>query len=578
MKFRTTLFLALALAALSLAYYLLELKGAQEKEKSKLVPFEEKEVAELHIRQGEKTVTLTRGEKGWRMSQPVEDRGDEKEIAALLGNLTRAKIERTLEATGEDLADFGLKEPRVILTVHLKEKEKPFTLEVGNTNPSGFSAYTRRSGEEKVLLAPATLKTFLEKEPFAFRSKVLLFFEQAEVKALSLKIGPLRLRLERQEKKEWGITEPIQAKADPFKVPDLLRSLTQDQVKAFLDKPPATLKNLGLDPPQGEIRLTLESGVEAALLLGRAEKKEGGMYARRKGEERVMVLREEFFKELPKSVADLREKTLLALDREKVEQMELKSPKGRTLMAKVEGSWRIKEPEEGLADQRMIEDLLWEISGARVKEFVTDEAKSLKPYGLHDPPVTVRLLDKEGKPLTSLALNRVEKREGAYGRVGESKAVYLLEARLYEQLDKGPFDFRFRQLLSFETWDVGKLELSRDGQEILVEKWKEHFELKKPKEGRAKYQAILDLLNEIRNLKWQKLVAKESADLSRYGLDKPAATLTLTKTDGKSLGTLLFGKAEGNLLYAKAHDRPEVYAIPSTFWKSLPQDPSSLLE
>lgn len=577
MKFRTTLLLALALAALSLAYYLLELKGAQEKEKMKLAPFEEKEVTALRIRQREKTITLTKGEKGWRMSQPVEDRGDEKEIAALLGNLVRAKIERTLEATGEHLADFGLKEPRVILTVHLKEKGEPFTLEVGNANPSGFSAYTRRSGEEKILLVPATLKTSLEKEPFAFRSKVPLPFEEGEVKALSLHTGSLRVRLERQEKREWGIAAPIQVRADAFRISELLRSLGQDQIKAFLDKPQANLKQLGLDPPQGEIRLTFEGGAEAILLLGRTEK-EGGVYARRKGEEGIMLLREEFFKELPKNVADLRDKTLLALDRGRVEQIELKSPKGRTLLAKVEGSWRVKGEEEGLADQRLVEDLLWDLSGARVKEFVTDEAKSLKHYGLHDPPVAVRLLDKEGKPLTSLALNRAEKREGAYGRVGENKAVYLLEARLYEQLDKGPFDFRFRQLLSFETWDVGKMELTRNGQEILVEKRKGYFELKRPKEGKAKYQAVLDLLNEIRSLKWQKLVAKESADLSRYGLEKPNTTLTITHKDGKSLGTLLLGKAEGDLVYAKTQDRPEVYAVPSTFLQSLPQDPSSLLE
>ena len=226
----------------------------------------------------------------------------------------------------------------------------------------------------------------------------------------------------------------------------------------------------------------------------------------------------------------------------------------------------------------MIEDLLWDLDGARVKEFVADHAKSLKPYGLDAPAVTIRFLDQEEKSLTTLALSRAKKKEGAYARVGNSQAVYLVESRLYEELDKGPFDLRFRRLLSFETWDVGKMELSRNGQEILLEKQKEQWKLKKPKEGRAKYSAVIALLNDIKNLKWQKLVTKESTDLSRYGLDKPAAAFTLTKTDGKSLGTLLLGKTEGDLVYAKLQEKPEVYGIPSAFLQSLPKEPAALAE
>jgi hypothetical protein len=511
------------------------------------------------------------------MSQPVEDRGDEKEITALLGNVIRAKIERTLEATGENMSDFGLQDPAIVLTVHLKEKEQPFILELGSPTPAGFSVYARRQGEEKVLLAPATVKTSLEKPPFAFRSKVPLFFDQKAVKAVSLTTDSLRVRLERHQEEKWRITEPIQGKADAGKVFDLIRSLTKDHIRAFLDKPPASLKKVGLDPPRGEIRLTLEGGAEAGLLLG-SRKKAGGVYARRRGDERVLELEEDFLKALPKQVADLRDRTLLALDREKVQQIELKSPKGQTLLKKVEGRWRIEQPEDALADQQLIEDLLWDLAGARVKEFVADNAKSLKPYGLDAPAVTIRLLDQEEKPLTTLALNRAKKKEGAYARIGDSQAVSLVEAQLYEQLLKGPFDLRFRRLLSFETWDVGLVELSRDGTTIVLEKRRDRWQLRKPKEAPAKYSAVSDLLREARNLKWQKLIAQAAADLDPYGLNPPAVTLTLAQADGKPIGTLLLGKTEGDLVYAKTQDRPEIYAIPSAFLLSLPRGPAVLAE
>lgn len=578
MRFRTTLVLFGVLALLSLGYYFLELKEVEKEAKTKLVSFQEEEVSSFSIRRGEKVITLERGENGWRMSEPVEDRADEKEIIALLGNVIRAKTERTLDASGDSLADFGLQNPPIIFTVHLKEKETPFILEVGNTTPAGFSVYARRKGEEKILLAPDTVKTSLEKDAFAFRSKVLLSFAQEAVKAVSLRTDSLHVRLERQEKGKWRITEPVEVAADSGKVSDLLRSLTQDQIQGFPDKP-ASLKMVGLDPPRGEIRLTLDGGTEATLLLGEREKKEkGGVYARRSGEEQVLVLKETFLTEIPKQVADLRDRTLLALDREKVDTIELETPKGRTVLSKAEDTWGIKEPEEASADQRMINDLLWDLTTTRVKEFVDDDAKTLKPYGLDAPPVTVRLLDPQGKPLSTLTLARASNDEGAYVRVGDSQAVTLVEARLYERLDKGPFDFRLRQLLSFETWDVGKMELSRNGQEILLEKRKDEWELKKPKQVKAKYSAVIDLLNEIKNLKWQKVIAKGPTDLSFYGLDKPVATFTLTKTDGKSLGTVLLGKSEEDLVYAKLQEKPDIYGIPSAFLESLPQDPSALAE
>ena len=577
MRFRTTLVLFGVLALLSLGYYFLELKEVEKEAKTKLVSFQEEEVSSFSIRRGEKVITLERGENGWRMSEPVEDRADEKEIIALLGNVIRAKTERTLDASGDSLADFGLQNPPIIFTVHLKEKETPFILEVGNTTPAGFSVYARRKGEEKILLAPDTVKTSLEKDAFAFRSKVLLSFAQEAVKAVSLRTDSLHVRLERQEKGKWRITEPVEVAADSGKVSDLLRSLTQDQIQGFPDKP-ASLKMVGLDPPRGEIRLTLDGGTEATLLLGEREKKEKGVYARRSGEEQVLVLKETFLTEIPKQVADLRDRTLLALDREKVDTIELETPKGRTVLSKAEDTWGIKEPEEASADQGMINDLLWDLTTTRVKEFVDDDAKTLKPYGLDAPPVTVRLLDPQGKPLSTLTLARASNDEGAYVRVGDSQAVTLVEARLYERLNKGPFDFRLRQLLSFETWDVGKMELSRNGQEILLEKRKDEWELKKPKQVKAKYSAVIDLLNEIKNLKWQKVIAKGPTDLSFYGLDKPVATFTLTKTDGKSLGTVLLGKSEEDLVYAKLQEKPDIYGIPSAFLESLPQDPSALAE
>ena len=238
MRFRTTLVLAGTLALLSLAYYFLELREAEKEAKTKVASFTQDEITAFSIRRDDTLITVRKGEEQWRMTQPVEDRGDEKEITALLGNITRAKIERILDVKEETLGDFGLRDPAIVLTVHLTKQETPFTLEVGSTTPAGSSVYARRPGERKVLLAPSTVKTSLEKKPFAFRSKIPLVFDQDKVRAVSLRTDSLRLRLERQEEKEWRITSPIEVRADSAKVAAFIRSLTEEQIEAFLEEPP----------------------------------------------------------------------------------------------------------------------------------------------------------------------------------------------------------------------------------------------------------------------------------------------------------------------------------------------------
>jgi hypothetical protein len=107
MRFRTTLVLFGVLALLSLGYYFLELKEAEKEAKTKLVSFQEEEVSSFSIRRGDKVITLKRSEAVWRMSEPVEDQADEKEIVALLGNVIRAKTERTLPvATVSPILDY----------------------------------------------------------------------------------------------------------------------------------------------------------------------------------------------------------------------------------------------------------------------------------------------------------------------------------------------------------------------------------------------------------------------------------------------------------------------------------------
>jgi len=59
--------------------------------------------------------------------------------------------------------------------------------------------------------------------------------------------------------------------------------------------------------------------------------------------------------------------------------------------------------------------------------------------------------------------------------------------------------------------------------------------------------------------KMQALTAEEAGDLKPYGLDKPTATMVV-KT-GSSAATLIMGKTENSVVYAKDVSRPMIFTV-----------------
>ena len=97
------------------------------------------------------------------------------------------------------------------------------------------------------------------------------------------------------------------------------------------------------------------------------------------------------------------------------------------------------------------------------------------------------------------------------------------------------------------------MQLARSGSDWTV---------KQPVPARADYSAVEGLLTRVASGNMTKLVEPNAADpavLAKYGLDKPAATVTLGA--GSSRATLAIGKEEDGVVYARDQSRPMVFAV-----------------
>lgn len=396
-------------------------------------------------------------------------------------------------------------------------------------------------------------------------------FTQDEVIEISLERGDERFTV-KKEGDEWTLIDPIRARGDQTAISFLVSVLTRAEVERTFEEGSPNLKEFGLDPPALQVEVTLKDGTSPPpLLLGVKNPSGSLLYAKLANQPSILLLPEALERDLNKTAYDLRDKTVLAFDRDKVAKLEVLTSAGEFTLARQGKEWQLLKPIKGRADERQVERLLWSLKDARVKAFITDDDQDLKPYGLDRPSLTVRLWEQDEKgPKGLLLAKAVTKPDQFYAKADPGEGIVVVEARLFDDLNVNPSTLQDRRLLAFETIEIKTLALHYPDKAIVVEKEGDSWKLKTPEDGQAKASKVSALLFSLKDLEFQAIISTKGGELKRYGLDKPKIEIALTKTDGTPLPILLLGKKEKERLYAKLKPSPTIYAIDPKLLDDLP--------
>ncbi len=582
MKFRTTLIFAVLLAALGVFYYIYEIRQAPQREKAqsekdRLYPFETKDVEGLVlVRKGE-TLALKREGEEWVLVEPIRARAEKSAVETLVSSAAGARMEREIEAAPAKLADYGLENPSARITITVKGQSHALFL--GEKTPTGVWVYAKRGDRPAVFLVSDRLLMDSQKKASDLRDKSILAFERKDVKGIEVKGKTGTIAVEESANEEWRVTTPREVKADREKISAFLEKL-RGKIKEFVEENPKDLSRYGLDQPT---QVTLWIGKEKdrtakSLLLGKMEPSKKGIFAMRRGEPSVFLLEDETWTALPKTVADLRDKSFFAFERGRVERLEVESRKGKVTLLKEGDRWQVRAPLQAKADEGAVSSLLWRLQDLRAKEFVAEKAQSLEPYGVGRPEVRVTLWEKEAKSPRALLLAKGGKKDQAYAVVEGQGPVVLVEATALSDLAKSAEDLRDKSLFDFETKDVKRIQLKMAGQLFVMERrGEDDWRLLEPKKGAIQGFRVSDLLWNLRRLKWETLVSEKGEGLAQYGLEPPAVEIALRKADGSETATLLMGRQEKDRAYIRTKAGPAVYTIDAKALGDLPKGLDDLL-
>src|SRR5262249_58091352 len=165
------------------------------------------------------------------------------------------------------------------------------------------------------------------------------------------------------------------------------------------------------------------------LRLGKAIPDKKTVYAQREGDPTVFTVDEELVKAVPTSAAALRDKTVFAYNRDRIERVELESPKGKIALAMEGGAWKLTAPVALKADEAAVNDLLWKARDLKAKDFVGDDAKALARYGLDQPQVRLSVWEKDVKEPKILLLAPIKDKDQAYATTAGGGPVVLVDAK-----------------------------------------------------------------------------------------------------------------------------------------------------
>ena len=582
MRWQTTLIAAILLAFVGGFYYVYEVRLGPEREKvetrkGRVFSLETADVTTMELKRPDGVVKAQRDGESWQLVAPLKAKAERGPVEETLTTVVMAKMDREIDPSPKALADFGLDAPAAEVDLTLKDG-KHVVLLLGGKSPTGVWVYAKERDKPSVFVVGESVLRDATRPATDFRDKTVLAFSRPDVTGLEITRGGETIAVEPDGQK-WKLTRPTTRPADSDMVSDLLEKLAAAKVKEFVAEAPKSLSPYGLDRPT---RVAVVVGKEKdrasrTLLFGTVDEAKKGVYAMREGETSVLLVPDDVWKAVPQSVATLRDKTVVAFERDKVTRFDIESAKGQVTVTRDKDGFKITAPEALAADQVEAGAVLTRLQGLRAQGFLSDDASGI-PRFLAKPEVKITL-HAEGAPapITVLFASSSDRRGGqptAYAAVEGKGPVALVDAKALAGVGRTALELRDRRVFAdLQPKDVKRMRVKANGQTAVLERsgdsdWK----LVEPTKGAAKSTKVEDILYMLRALKWDEIVAPKGDAPARWGLDAPAFEVTLFKSDGAEIGTLVLGKREGERYFARTGSSP-VYAVSARQMGDVPKVP-----
>jgi len=432
-------------------------------------------------------------------------------------------------------------------------------------------------------------------------------FDRTKIDGIVIQNGDQKIEIRRHDDK-WRLETPIKDQADNALVETLLSDLENWQKERTIpaqeiDSDKSKIAEYGLNNPKLKLKL-LGHDKPPEILFGKDAAMESRMYVRFQNSKETFLASQSVKKDIDKKPEEFRDRKLTDLSNAQVRRLILKTPAGEIELEKKDTHWEILKPLRARADDQKVNDLISQVTSARIGEFVADDRGDLRPYGLAEPRGSITLFDQESKKdqkveigesikvagredkgqTLQIGATSEKEKEQVYVRFASRGSVYTLPKKLEEILNTKPADLRDNHLVPIDTNILDRITIDAPGKTKTVLARKDgNWTIANRDNVLANSGAVRGMIEALQNEQVTKFVEDVASNLPKYGLDKPQLQLTFssfasentaeTKAGEQAFATIAFGKEEGDQIYARLTDEPFVVAVRRGLLDQISADP-----
>ncbi|PYP87717.1 MAG: hypothetical protein DMF61_08690 [Blastocatellia bacterium AA13] len=189
----------------------------------------------------------------WELKKPVEAGVDAAEMNSFLSEITSGEADEFVSQTADDLAKYGLDNPKITLTAQLNDgSERVISASVKDDNH-----YAKASSRAEVVKISSSLYDKLNVKASDLRSKELFKLNRENLSKIEIKNPNLRLTAEKSGDK-WVVKEPADKKDKDASASKII-SPFETKADEIVESPGSDVR-AKLAKPAVEARLTYKDG------------------------------------------------------------------------------------------------------------------------------------------------------------------------------------------------------------------------------------------------------------------------------------------------------------------------------
>src|SRR5580765_7200688 len=155
----------------------------------------------------------------------------------------------------------------------------------------------------------------------------------------------------KKDKDGWKVTDPVSTSAQESDATGIANALGQIEVARVIDENPANVADYGLGAPRVEIQFKAAGDKDfKKLFIGQKTPTGANLFARRNDDKRVFTIASVQDATFNRTTFDLRDKTAIKFDREKVDHVEVNTDSKTLELTKAGGDWKLAKPIQAPAD------------------------------------------------------------------------------------------------------------------------------------------------------------------------------------------------------------------------------------